>query len=65
MVTGDRDQLGRIITNLVDNAVRHATSRVTVALATEPASVLKRMRALNWSLYLNLYDILFIVAEKT
>ena len=28
-------------------------------------AALKRMRVLNWNLYLNLYDILFIVAEKT
>jgi signal transduction histidine kinase len=39
VVTGDRDQLGRIITNLVDNALRHATSRVTIALTSGPAWV--------------------------
>jgi signal transduction histidine kinase len=39
IITADHDQLGRIITNLVDNALRHATSRVTLALTTEPAWV--------------------------
>ena len=39
VVNGDRDQLGRVITNLVDNALRHATSRVTIALTTGPAWV--------------------------
>ena len=30
---GDRDQLTRAVRNLLENAVRHAESRVTVALA--------------------------------
>jgi signal transduction histidine kinase len=32
-VTGDPDQLARAVRNLVDNAVRHATARVTITLA--------------------------------
>ncbi|WP_436531573.1 ATP-binding protein [Actinoplanes sp. HUAS TT8] len=31
-VTGDRDQLTRVLRNLVDNTVRHARERVTVSL---------------------------------
>jgi len=33
-VTGDPDQLGRAVANLVDNAVRHARSTVTVSVVT-------------------------------
>jgi signal transduction histidine kinase len=32
MVSGDPDQLARIVANLVDNALRHAASRVAVSL---------------------------------
>ena len=33
-VSGRRDALGRVVGNLVDNACRHATSRVTVSVRT-------------------------------
>jgi signal transduction histidine kinase len=33
-VTGDPDQLGRAVANLVDNAVRHARAAVTVSVST-------------------------------
>lgn len=33
---GDRDQLGRVVRNLCDNAVRHARSAVTVTMAVDP-----------------------------
>ena len=32
---GRRDQLGRVVRNLVDNAARHAQSRVGISLATD------------------------------
>jgi signal transduction histidine kinase len=34
-VTGDRDQLTRVLRNLVDNTVRHARCRVTISLAAQ------------------------------
>jgi len=37
-VTGDRDQLERAVANVLDNARRHATSRVTVTLRVEDAA---------------------------
>ncbi len=36
-VRGDQDLLLRIVINLVDNAVRHATSRVSIAIARDDA----------------------------
>jgi signal transduction histidine kinase len=36
-VDGDPDQLQRVVGNLLDNAVRHARSRVRVTLCEEPA----------------------------
>ncbi|HET8559050.1 MAG TPA: HAMP domain-containing sensor histidine kinase [Marmoricola sp.] len=38
-VLGDHDELVRILTNLVDNALRHATGRVTVAAERRGARV--------------------------
>jgi signal transduction histidine kinase len=38
-VRGDRAQLGRVVRNLLDNAERHATSVVTVALHDDGGSV--------------------------
>ncbi len=38
-VTGDGERLGRAVRNLLDNAVRHATSRVTVELHQESGQV--------------------------
>jgi len=35
-VPGDRDELDRLLVNLVDNAVRYAKSRVTVSVGREP-----------------------------
>jgi signal transduction histidine kinase len=35
LVSGDRDGLDRLLVNLIDNAVRYASSRVTVAAAAE------------------------------
>jgi signal transduction histidine kinase len=35
VVTGDRDSLDRLLVNLVDNAVRYASSRVTVAASAD------------------------------
>ncbi len=35
LVSGDRDGLNRLLVNLLDNAVRYAGSRVTVAVAAE------------------------------
>lgn len=37
-IIGDAEQLRRVITNLVDNALRHAEHTVTVGLATVPLS---------------------------
>jgi len=36
LVPGDRDELDRLLVNLVDNAVRYAKSRVTVSVGREP-----------------------------
>ncbi|MCX5128399.1 cell wall metabolism sensor histidine kinase WalK [Streptomyces sp. NBC_00347] len=36
---GDRDQLRRLLRNLLDNAARHADTRITVTLALEPGWV--------------------------
>jgi signal transduction histidine kinase len=36
-VPGERDALGRVVANLLDNAVRHATSTVTLAVAADGA----------------------------
>ncbi|MFH9658618.1 sensor histidine kinase [Streptomyces sp. NPDC017248] len=38
-VPGDADALARVVRNLLDNAVRHARSRVTVSLHTEDGTV--------------------------
>lgn len=38
-VVGDRDQLGRVVRNLCDNAVRHADSAVSVTMVVDPESV--------------------------
>lgn len=38
-VIGDREQLARMLSNLVDNALRHARQQVTVAVAVGAASV--------------------------
>jgi signal transduction histidine kinase len=38
-VHGRRDQLGRVVRNLLDNAARHADSEVAVALHTGDAGV--------------------------
>jgi len=38
-VTGDGDQLGRVVRNLLDNAERHARSRVTITLGEDGAGV--------------------------
>lgn len=38
-VLGDADQLRRVVRNLIDNAVRHATSRVTVELGEQADAV--------------------------
>ena len=35
LVTGDPDALGRLLVNLLDNAVRHATSAVSVSVHAE------------------------------
>ena len=35
LVTGEPDALGRVVANLLDNAVRHARSRVTVRVTSE------------------------------
>ncbi len=40
---GDRDQLGRVVRNLCDNAVRHARSAVAVTMAVEPDRVTVRV----------------------
>ncbi|GAA0623347.1 HAMP domain-containing histidine kinase [Kribbella sandramycini] len=39
-VTGNPAQLDRILRNLLDNALRHATTQVTVTLTTTPTAVL-------------------------
>lgn len=38
-VTGDREQLARMLSNLVDNALRHAQRQVTVAVTVGSSSV--------------------------
>jgi signal transduction histidine kinase len=38
-VTGDREQLARMLSNLVDNALRHARRQVTVAVTVGSSSV--------------------------
>ncbi len=42
-VAGDRDQLGRVVRNLCDNAVRHADSAVSVTMVVDPESVTVRV----------------------
>jgi signal transduction histidine kinase len=39
-VTGNREDLRRVLANLVDNAVRHASSRVELAAAAEAEHIL-------------------------
>ena len=39
-VAADRDELRRVLTNLVDNAVRHATSEVRLAVRPDPDAVI-------------------------
>ena len=39
LVSGSRDDLTRALTNLVDNAVRHARTAVTLRLVTSPTAV--------------------------
>lgn len=40
-VLGDPEQLGRAVRNLLDNAVRHARSKVTITLGTSEESVVE------------------------
>jgi len=42
-VVGDRDQIARLVGNLVDNAARHARSTVTFSLVEEGAAVVLRV----------------------
>ncbi|MEV6633286.1 ATP-binding protein [Actinoplanes sp. NPDC051470] len=39
-ITGDPDALSRVVANLLDNAVRHASSAVTLALTADASGVL-------------------------
>lgn len=39
-VSGERDALGRVVANLLDNAVRHAAAEVTLSVAADGAYVL-------------------------
>lgn len=39
-VAGDPDQLARVVSNVMDNAVRHATSKVAVGLSSADGTVL-------------------------
>jgi signal transduction histidine kinase len=39
LVPGDRDELDRLLVNLVDNAVRYAKSRVTVSVSRESGQI--------------------------
>jgi signal transduction histidine kinase len=43
LVIGDRDRLARVIGNLLDNAIRHARTRVGLAVTAEDASVVVRI----------------------
>lgn len=43
MVTGDADQLTRLIRNLLDNAIRYAASRVDIAVTTDADTALLRV----------------------
>jgi signal transduction histidine kinase len=43
MVTGDADQLTRLVRNLLDNAIRYAASRVDIAVTTGGDSALLRV----------------------
>lgn len=49
IVRGDRDRLARVLANLLDNAVRHAASRVDVSVraVTEPAATVDRKPGRN------------------
>jgi signal transduction histidine kinase len=38
-ITGDREQLARMLSNLVDNAVRHARRQVTISVVAGTSSV--------------------------
>ena len=42
-VSGDADQLTRLISNLLDNAIRHADSRVVVAVSVDGSDALVRV----------------------
>ncbi|WP_163513668.1 sensor histidine kinase [Fodinicola acaciae] len=44
LVTGDRDQLSRVVANLLDNAVRHARTSVGVAVTADDREVVVRVR---------------------
>lgn len=43
LVTGDRDQLSRVVANLLDNAVRHARTTVRVAVSSAAGEVVVRV----------------------
>jgi signal transduction histidine kinase len=43
IVSGDADQLTRLISNLLDNAIRHADSRVVVAVSVDGNDALVRV----------------------
>ncbi|WP_279579269.1 sensor histidine kinase [Fodinicola feengrottensis] len=43
LVVGDRDRLARVIGNLLDNAVRHARTRVGLSVVAEDGSVIVRI----------------------
>ena len=43
-VVGSREQLGRVLTNLVGNALKYATSRIHVSLAVEGDQAVLRVR---------------------
>nr|WP_033259969.1 HAMP domain-containing sensor histidine kinase [Kitasatospora sp. SID7827] len=47
LVLGDRLRLGRLLTNLLDNAQRHARTRITVEVAADPATGTVRLDVAN------------------
>lgn len=58
-VVGNRDQLRRIVRNVLDNALRHASASITVALAERPTDIVLSVADDGPGIPADLHDVIF------